>query len=83
MFKNDATFNQLTEAVEAGSAEDSLRAAHSIKGMCFNLGLINLGTACSDLVDAVRGGEYDLDTLYARIRDEYEKVAEALDGCLD
>lgn len=83
MFKNDTTYEALTSAVEAGSAEDALRAAHSLKGMCFNLGLINLGTACSNLVDAVRGGEYDLNQLYGPIKSEYTKVAAALDKCIE
>ncbi len=83
MFAADTTYEQLSAAAEEGNAEDALKAAHSMKGMCFNLGLLNLGTACSDLVDAVRGGEYDLDALYARIKEEYGKVAEALDKCLD
>ena len=83
MFKNDSTYDALTNAVSAGSAEDALRAAHSLKGMCFNLGLISLGTVCSDLVDAVRGGEYDLDQLYAPIKSEYEKTADVLGRCLD
>ena len=83
MFKNDTTYETLTSAVEAGSAEDALRAAHSLKGMCFNLGLLGLGAACSDMVDAVRGGEYDLNQLYAPIRTEYAKVIAALDKCLE
>lgn len=83
MFKNDGTYDQLSAAYEKGDAEESLKAAHSLKGMCFNLGLLGLGTACSDMVDAIRGGEYDLDALYRPVAAEYTKVIDALNKCLD
>lgn len=83
MFLNDKNYEQLTAAVSANNAEDALKAAHTLKGMCFNLGLNTLGTICSQLVEAVRGGDYDLQSLYSNIKSEYENVIDVLNMCLD
>lgn len=52
----DATMQQLREALEGKDYEEAFRYAHNLKGMCANLGLVNLGRAAGVLTECLRGG---------------------------
>lgn len=52
----DVTMQQLREALEGKDYEEAFRYAHNLKGMCVNLGLVDLGHAASVLTECLRGG---------------------------
>ena len=44
-FLEEKTFDNLKEAMEKRDAEEAFRAAHTLKGICLNLGFDNLFTS--------------------------------------
>ena len=52
----DGSFSLLCSSVSDGNIEEAFRAAHSLKGICANLGLSRLYDSSSALCDALRGG---------------------------
>ena len=72
-FIDDGSYNELTEAL----AEK--RAAHTLKGICLNLGLKNLYTVSSDLTEKLRGRELDgYEALYEKVSEQYKITVNAL-----
>ena len=57
MFAGDDTFAMLQAAISAGDGQRAFRAAHTLKGLAANLGLVQLGQAASALTEALRGGD--------------------------
>ena len=54
MFAGDDTFAMLQAAMRAGDVQ---RAAHTLKGLAANLGLVQLGQTASALTEALRGSD--------------------------
>lgn len=74
-FIDDGSYNELTEAL----AEKAFRAAHTLKGICLNLGLKNLYTVSSDLTEKLRGRELDgYEALYEKVSEQYKITVNAL-----
>lgn len=81
MFLKDPNYKLLCESMEAKNAEESFRAAHTIKGMGQNLSLTPLYESASRLSDFLRNrtdiseeAALEFETLKA----EYEKTAGAI-----
>ena len=51
MFAGDDTFAMLQAAMSAGDDQRAFRAAHTLKGLAANLGLVQLGQAASALTE--------------------------------
>lgn len=68
-FSQDKGFSELDEALKAKDFDAAFRAAHSLKGVAGNLGLKNLFSAISELVETLRSKNYtaDLDGMYSEI----------------
>ncbi|HIX14180.1 MAG TPA: Hpt domain-containing protein [Candidatus Hungatella pullicola] len=56
-FLEDRTFDGLCSAVENQDYEEAFRMAHTLKGVCANLGLSALLSSSSRLTEALRSGE--------------------------
>lgn len=56
-FPNDLSFEQLIQAWEQGDHAEVFRAAHTMKGVCANLGLSQLFATLSEIVEAYRPGQ--------------------------
>ena len=57
----------------------AFRAAHTLKGVCQNLGFDALYDPASALTEALRGGTLDgADTLFPPVEKEYQRVVAAL-----
>ena len=52
-FMQDKTFASLSEAMEKNDGEAAFRAAHTLKGVCSNLGFDRLREASSELTEAL------------------------------
>ncbi len=79
-FLNDASFQNLQEALKNRDAEEAFRASHTLKGICANLGLDNLYTVSSDLTEQLRGRSLDgYEEKYKKVEEQYHLTAEAIE----
>ena len=68
-FLKDPSFQDLTDAIEQGDAERAFRAAHTLKGICLNLGFDNLYKPGEALTEKLRGRELNgYEALYAEVK---------------
>ncbi len=78
-FLNDPSFSDLKSAMQDRRAEDAFRAAHTLKGVCVNLGFDRLHKVSSDLTEALRGRTFDgTEELYKLVEEEYNRTVDAL-----
>lgn len=78
-FLNDPSFNNLKSALAAGRTEEAFLAAHTLKGVCVNLGFDKLYECSSALTELLRTGSTDgADALMAEVEKNYEITAAAL-----
>ena len=78
-FLKDPSFQDLTAAIEKSDAESAFRAAHTLKGICLNLGFDNLYKPSEALTEKLRGGELNgYETLYDEVKEQYDKPVEAI-----
>ena len=79
MFLQDDSFQILEEALRRGDVKEAFRGAHTLKGVCQNLGFDALYAPASALTEALRGGTLDgADTLFPPVEKEYQRVVAAL-----
>ncbi len=78
-FLQDKNYGELKAAMEAQNAERAFRAAHTLKGVCANLGFRDLLQASADLTEKLRGRELEgCEPLYEAVSEQYKKVIEAV-----
>ena len=78
-FLNDPSFQDLTDGLAAKDGEKAFRAAHTLKGVCLNLGFDNLYPSSKDLTELLRAGSMDgYEDLFAEVEKEYNRICEAL-----
>ncbi len=74
-FPNDTTAKQLFESFEGKDYETAFRMAHTLKGVCMNLGFDKLLGSASELTEALRGHVADnADNLLEDVRRDYNEV---------
>lgn len=79
-FRKDASFAELTEAMKKGDAGAAFRAAHTLKGVCLNLGFTRLGSAASNLTERLRSGSLaGTDGDFARVAEAWRQICDLLD----
>ncbi len=79
-FLDDGSFSLLCSSFEGGNYEEAFRAAHTIKGMCQNLGFSKLLSSSSALTESLRGGNVsdDSQSLLECVREDYEATVSAI-----
>ena len=71
-FLDDGSYELLERSLSEGNGEDAFRAAHTIKGMCQNLGFTRLGESSSQLTELLRGGTIGgYEALFDAVRQDY------------
>ena len=81
-FLNDTSFANLKQALLDKDVNEAFRAAHTLKGVCLNLGFNNLYTVSSELTEKLRKGELEgSDELFAKVEEQY-KITEYAIGQL-
>lgn len=79
MFNKDPSMGQLQEAMEAGDCETAFRAAHTLKGICANLGFSSLFKESHDITEALRAGDMETaKVMWPGVQACYERVINAL-----
>ena len=56
MFLQDDSFRLLTDAMAKQDVKEAFRAAHTLKGVCLNLGFDNLSSPAVALTEILRAG---------------------------
>jgi len=78
-FLDDGSFSLLRESMESRNWEEAFRAAHTIKGMCLNLGFTRLQTSSSALCEALRHGYTpEAEPLFRQVEEDYGATAAAI-----
>lgn len=78
-FPNDTSAPQLFEAFDNKDFETAFRMAHTLKGVCLNLGFDKLRESASELTEALRGTVADnAPELLETVRHNYDEIIGAL-----
>lgn len=79
MFLKDTSFNDLEAAMEKEDYDSAFRAAHTLKGVCANLGIEKLGETASEITEALRAKDNDTAcNLFANVAESYSITVNAL-----
>ena len=79
MFLKDTSFNDLEAAMKNKDYDTAFRAAHTLKGICANLGIEKLGNAASEITEALRAKDTDTAcNLFAQVEESYTITIDAL-----
>ena len=76
----ESSFLDLCEAVTSGNTAEAFRAAHSLKGICLNLGITPLAESSSALMESLRDGVVpdNLAALFGRVEKDYTRTLSAI-----
>ncbi len=78
-FLDDPSFDLLCRSVEEKNYEEAFRAAHTIKGVCQNLGFTRLLESSSHLTEALRSGwSEEAPGLFEQTAADYKQTAAAI-----
>ena len=81
-FLEDKSYETLCDAMESGSREASFRAAHTLKGVCANLGFARLQESASALTEILRPEEAAIPesafALLEQVRGDYQLTVDAI-----
>ena len=82
LFLNDASYEQLCQAMAAGNRAEAFRAAHTLKGVSANLSFTKLMTSVSELTELLRPESAAIpagaDRLMETVRQDYETTVSAI-----
>ena len=78
-FLNDGSYDLLVRSMEAEDYAEAFRAAHTIKGVCQNLGFTVLYQSSSQLSEALRHGYTpEADGLVEQVGTDYQETIGAI-----
>ena len=78
-FLDDPSFGQLETALADKDAETAFRAAHTLKGICANLGFKSLFEVSYDITEALRAGDMEqAKVMWPGVQACYARVENAL-----
>lgn len=82
-FLTDPSFDALKNALAAKDVTSAFCAAHTLKGICLNLGFDNLYKPSSELTELLRAGTMDgSEELMKQVEDQYAVTINALHEAL-
>ena len=81
-FLDDTSFQGLKEGLENQDEELAFRSAHTLKGVCMNLGFTKLFEVSSALTEELRDREIKENTteMFEEVEREYTRTTEAIKG---
>ena len=78
-FLEDGSFQMLKDGLAKKDGEMAFRAAHTLKGVCQNLGFDNLYEPSFDITEKLRGRDTEgCEELFAKVEEQYNKTAVAI-----
>ena len=73
--------NNLKENLEKNDGEEAFRAAHTLKGVCLNLGFDELYEASAEITEKLRGKETaGSEDMFQKVEEKYQKTVNAIKG---
>lgn len=86
-FLDDSSFSQLCRTMQAGQCGEAFRAAHTLKGVCANLGFDRLGASAGQLTELLRPESDSIpegaDLMLNEVKQDYELTVNAIRAYLD
>lgn len=80
-FVDDGSFSDIIRYLDAGENENAFRAAHTLKGICLNLGLDRLYESAVEVTESLRGGKNETNPeMLERLKSDYEVTINAIKG---
>ena len=80
-FLQDPSFAQLKESLAKNDGEEAFRAAHTLKGVCLNLGFDELFEVSAELTEKLRERETaGSEELFQKVSQKYQKTVTAIQG---
>ncbi len=78
-FPADGSYELLLRSIGEGNAQEAFRAAHTIKGMCQNLGFTALERSSAALTEKLRGGGLEgYEAYLPAVKVDYTRTVEAI-----
>lgn len=78
-FLADPSFQELTDGLSAQDGEKAFRAAHTLKGVCLNLGFTGLYKVSAELTELLRGRDITGSApLYEQVKEQYIILTDAI-----
>lgn len=82
-FLEDPNFEKLKTGMENKDAQEAFRAAHTIKGICLNLGFDPLYQSSADLTEKLRNGQIDgSGELFRKVETDYLELTQTIRNTL-
>ena len=79
MFLNDDSYPKLEQSLKEGNAQEAFRAAHTLKGVCQNLGFTNLYQPTYELTEVLRAGTLKgAKEWFDRVTEQYNITIDAI-----
>ncbi len=79
MFLNDDSYPKLEQSLKEGNVQEAFRAAHTLKGVCQNLGFTNLYQPAYELTEVLRAGTLEgSGEWFARVTEQYKITTDAI-----
>lgn len=79
MFLQDDSFQSLKDALAAGDVQTAFCAAHTLKGVCLNMGFDKLYEPSNELTELLRTGTLEgSEPLLAAVEREYQRTVDIL-----
>ena len=79
MFLDDDSYPKLERSLKEENVEEAFRAAHTLKGVCQNLGFDNLYKASFDITEKLRGRDTEgCEELLAKVEEQYNNTVDAI-----
>lgn len=79
MFLNDDSYSKLEQSLKEGNVQEAFRAAHTLKGVCQNLGFTNLYQPAYELTEVLRAGTLEgSGEWFARVTEQYKITTDAI-----
>ena len=80
-FLQDPSFAQLKESLAKNDGEEAFRAAHTLKGVCLNLGFDELFEVSAELTEKLRERKTaGSEELFQKVSQKYQKKVMAIQG---
>ena len=79
-FLDDPSYQLLTDTLGKQDYEEAFRAAHTLKGVCANLGFTQLFKVSSDITEELRGGNPDVSRLPELLEKVTKKTVDAINS---
>ena len=78
-FLNDTSFQDLRDALMKKDGETAFRAAHTLKGVCLNLGFDRLYEVSAELTEKLRGHDTSgTEELFKKVETQYRILTDAI-----